>query len=389
MAGLPVTIEFVLNFKMRNLFIKDKVDMKTRIVSRFQDLNRNTPYVFVFNANLSFVKEAICRLRSYVSVAGVLLIGGEVSIQELETVTVSKARQMTHEGVLLLAIPELTSDLSFLNQTLHNQGMSDYYILNPLFWMGKRAIYEPTHTRMDDVIGALTFEEDRALFRQIMTIRGNKTNDVLGAYTAIMKKMYSGGRRYVEYLNTRLIKTILCGGIGVAGPDYFPYLSRNHFPKMKRIVAFDPDQSIFEYSYSNTYLESQNSCLEIVPKALAEKEQLLPFDNCSKISFCGSGRVKHESDQFVQATTIDNFVEENKFFPDLIQLTIMNYEYLALQGGETTICEHRPQIVFYGFWNPLLYLYDILEDYIFRFGLYTEGMGYLIFYAIPKEKYFQ
>lgn len=363
--------------------------MKARLINRLNRLE-NDSYILITKSDDKFNESVYNQLQNYTTITGLYSLNPNTTLEQIQTLNPKEVMDSWKTGVKLLVVPELPSHISFFNQCLHGQRFNDYYILNPLFWIGERAIYNPIgDINVDDVVDLLTFEEDKKCFRNIMELRGNKSEDVSDAYETIMQKNYFGGQKYVEYLNTEIIKTVYCGGLATAGANYFPYLNQSIFPNIETIFTFDPDKTIFEYCFSRSFLENLKPKVQLVSKALSTKNTSLPFNFSREISFNGSGRVYRNAKTKVPSTSIDYFTGEGNQKPDLIQLTIMGYEIEALKGGKNTIGSQRPQIVIYGFWDALLYINSIVDDYVFRFGFYSEGDGYLIFYAIPKEVYIE
>lgn len=362
--------------------------MKERLINNLDKL-AGDKCILVIRSNSSFAEEVCNRLRQFCAIEGIYSLNAKTFPELAPGLDEAEVENLLNDGSKLLAVPALPTQITQFNQLLHEKGFDDYYFVSPLFWIGKRSIYNHNvDVNIDEIVDILTNEE-KECFLRIMEIRGNKSNDVTRAYEAIMQKNYFGSWRYAEYLNRDVIKTVYSGGLGVVGVRHFPYLSQNIFPKIEHIYAFDPDKTIFEYCYPRNFLETLKPKVEVIHKALSEGEDSLPFSFRRDKSFNGSGKVKPSSDTKVPSTSIDEFTLENDLSPDLIQLTIMGHELKALKGGARTISSHRPQVVIYGFWDALMYLNSIVDDYVFRFGFYSEGQGYLIFYAIPRELYLE
>lgn len=163
--------------------------------------------------------------------------------------------------------------------------------------------------------------------------------------------------------------------------EHFLHVTKQKFEK---IWAFEPD--VENNIKLTTYVDNLKiSKIEIFDLALSNNNYSTTFLNklgyASKISNCGK--------QLVNCVQLDT-IELN---PTIVKYHLEGHELCALKGSILTIERHRPILMVLADHNSDG-LYDIaiflmsLKNYKLFFNLHDYGGNSAIFYAIPKERYF-
>jgi len=201
-------------------------------------------------------------------------------------------------------------------------------------------------------------------------------------------------RQYLDYINKDVIKTVFdCGGFDALNSIMFA----NEFQNSEKIWTFEPQYEKIMHPIYDKIVKC-GSKIEIVKKVLWDKETTLEFNELLNSAAHVTGLKPNQPDNSIKvnATTIDNFVQENNIKKvDFIKMDIENAEMQALKGGEKTILRDRPQLaisIYHSkeqFLGIPVYLSEMLKNYVFRLGhyayIYRHPLGETVLYAIPKE----
>lgn len=237
-------------------------------------------------------------------------------------------------------------------------------------------------SKFEKVKNLLAHSEDRELYSLLIESRRLKSRNANG----FLKYVKPMERQYLDYINQDKISIIIEGGV-FDGKDTRKFLTL--FPKDVFVYGFDPLHLDRNYS---TLLENVPR-VKIFPLALWEhKCKLRYFENGSCSTIIQEGNQK--KNKFVDATSIDEFVEENRVKKvDFIKLDVESAEGEVLKGAQKTLRKHRPQVAVsiyhkkeHLFEIPLL-LHDSVENYKYRLAHYCLRFQETILYAIPEEIY--
>lgn len=259
--------------------------------------------------------------------------------------------------------------------------------------------YEGNYTFLNDnnlnkVIKIFIDDEDKILYENLFKIRQNFLSQEIIAkyndekYFKNLKVRTSIKNQYLDYINKEKIKTIIdlgyhCGGNEVA----FCKL----LPNYEHIYAFEPQYEICRNVFYENFLKNEK--ITLIKKAVCDKIGQIEFFISTSASH-GSSSIFF-NDKFkkiiVDAVTLNDFCNENNVYPDFIKMDIEGAELLALKGGIETIKKVRPQLAISiyhtesDFVNIPIYLYENLENYVYKLGHYSPRVAETVIYAIPKE----
>lgn len=235
--------------------------------------------------------------------------------------------------------------------------------------------------------------EDKILYECLVKSRFKKIK-IWQIYKILDENVNHCNNVYLDYINKDEIKTVISAG---AHNGINSIIFSKEFKNVEKIYAFEPIyDSVKNELYD--YLIKVNNKIEIVKKAFWDNEEELEFVNdythniTSSISQVKS-TCRPKNLIKIKATTIDNFVENNKLVPDYIKMDIENAEIQALKGAEKTLKKYRPQLaicIYHSleqFSGIAIYLDSILKDYVYRLGHYSATISDTVLYAIPREKY--
>lgn len=268
--------------------------------------------------------------------------------------------------------------------------------------------YKNKHGILNDnnykkVIDIYDSEEDKKLFDMIFKRRKRLDDDRFLAQHYF--KNYSKGLtvnrtikyQYLEKINKEPIKIILDLGFNKG----FNAIAYNKLLKnLQKIYAFEAIYDICRDKFIESFILNDKLTIE---KAIVGDENKktqfyinLKNINASISEFANSFSDKNittNSHKIVEIdmVTIDKYCKENLVRPDFIKMDIEGSELLALKGGINTITAYRPQLAISiyhcdgDFINIPLYLYENLENYVYKLGHYSTDINESVLYAVPKE----
>jgi len=139
-------------------------------------------------------------------------------------------------------------------------------------------------------------------------------------------------------------------GLG-AHYGYYSVLLSYLYPKAK-IYAFEPDPNVLEILRLN-----KRSNIEIIPKAVTDKEGILKFASYDLLSSAISRLTsalnnltnspfsfKNYKEIDVETISLDKFCEENNITPDFIKIDVEGAEFSVLQGAKNVLKNFEPII---------------------------------------------
>lgn len=107
----------------------------------------------------------------------------------------------------------------------------------------------------------------------------------------------------------------------------------------------------------------------------------MPISKASPTASLGRVTNKTNGIKPVRVTTLDKLCEEQKISPKIIKIDVEGYEWEFLVGGERTIREHRPILIFEVHRPQLAKKGVSVEEFIHR----IESYGYSVFW-FPKHR---
>ncbi len=265
--------------------------------------------------------------------------------------------------------------------------------------------YEENHVLLNDknydnVVKILESSEDKELYSILFKARRNITSiEKVKEYFESKYRNINGGvsilkNQYLEYINKDKIKIILNFGFHQGTNDI---AFKRLIPNLEQTYAFEPVYDFCKNEFVEQFIKNNN--IKIIQKAVGDKIGNAEFfvgtrewHGSSYADF--TGRTFHK-DKFkkitVDVTTIDVFCKENNIRPDFIKMDVEGAELFALKGGIETIKKVRPQLAISiyhtesDFVNIPIYLYENLENYVYKLGHYSPRVTETVIYAIPKE----
>lgn len=265
--------------------------------------------------------------------------------------------------------------------------------------------YEENHVLLNDknydnVVKILESSEDKELYSILFKARRNITSiEKIKEYFESKYRNINGGvsilkNQYLEYINKDKIKIILNFGFHQGTNDI---AFKRLIPNLEQTYAFEPVYDFCKNEFVEQFIKNNN--IKIIQKAVGDKIGNAEFfvgtrewHGSSYADF--TGRTFHK-DKFkkitVDVTTIDVFCKENNIRPDFIKMDVEGAELFALKGGIETIKKVRPQLAISiyhtesDFVNIPIYLYENLENYVYKLGHYSPRVTETVIYAIPKE----
>ena len=205
-------------------------------------------------------------------------------------------------------------------------------------------------------------------------------------------------KHYFEFINKDAIKNVVDAGV-CDGIQFFIY--KKQFKNLQNIYGFDPMYEKFKKLYLDHYIKQMKE-VNIIDKGLWNEETEITFietpnnQAASYIQETRKGRPLRQADSIhtIKTISIDEFKKQNNIDKiDFIKMDIEGAEMKALQGGEKTIFEDRPQmaISIYHSLDDLvdipIYLSEKLknQNYTFKIGHYSAKIHETVLYAIPNE----
>lgn len=265
--------------------------------------------------------------------------------------------------------------------------------------------YEENHVLLNDknydnVVKILESSEDKELYSILFKARRNITSiEKVKEYFESKYRNINGGvsilkNQYLEYINKDKIKIILNFGFHQGTNDI---AFKRLIPNLEQTYAFEPVYDFCKNEFVEQFIKNNN--IKIIQKAVGDKIGNAEFfvgtrewHGSSYADF--TGRTFHK-DKFkkitVDVTTIDVFCKENNIRPDFIKMDVEGAELFALKGGIEIIKKTRPQLAISiyhtesDFVNIPIYLYENLENYVYKLGHYSPRVTETVIYAIPKE----
>lgn len=299
-----------------------------------------------------------------------------------------------------------------LNTTINNyfiENILDVYNI-PFSTINNYVIdyYLKKHSILNDenykkVIDIYDTEEDKRLFDMIFKRRKRLDDDrfleqhYFKNYMKNLTVKRTVKYQYLEKINKDNIRVIFDLGFNSG----FNAIAYNKLLKnLEKIFAFE---AIYD-NCRNNFIESfiLNEKLVVEKCLVGDKNQKTPFYiNLNNINASIAESANSFSDKNITSSshkiieidmiTIDKYCREKNIKPDFIKMDIEGSELLALKGGINTIINCRPQLAISiyhcdgDFINIPLYLYENLENYVYKLGHYSPDINETVLYAIPKE----
>lgn len=126
--------------------------------------------------------------------------------------------------------------------------------------------------------------------------------------------------------------------------------------------------------------------------ALWHENTMLPFFPSEAGSFVSDAITPATNTMTVQAITLDEYCETNHIdMIDFVCCDIEGAEINFLRGAQKTIVNCRPQMaisIYHSkkqFLEVPLFLNDLLTNYTFKLGHYSDNLNETALYAIPNE----
>lgn len=237
-------------------------------------------------------------------------------------------------------------------------------------------------------------ENDRQLYDYLIQLRCS-IPEPLQDWAAVNKKFFK--QQYLDNLKYSEMKLVIEGGV-FDGSTAQAFLER--MPMGAKLIGFEPFPDTF---VKGPFVEdlSQNfpGAIQLEPMALWESNQELffqqdainPEDSGGASKVIDQGSEKHGGTR-VQGVRLDDYVQEKGLDQvSFIKMDIEGAEISALEGARHTISTHRPQLAIciyhtkeHLYQIPLL-INEMVENYQFRLGHYSNTFWETVFYAIPNE----
>ncbi|MDD3593553.1 MAG: FkbM family methyltransferase [Candidatus Gastranaerophilales bacterium] len=227
----------------------------------------------------------------------------------------------------------------------------------------------------------------------------NKIRERFKGFKELVAGIYPE-EQYLEYTNKDAVEVAIDGG-AFNGIHALIFLSE--FKNVKKIYSFEPNYEDFKARFNSDIkarLIESSPNIELVEKGLWIKEDVLEFKSVAtnKAASCicdAKDYTRYEGDILrIKTTSIDKFVKDNNIEKiDFIKLDVENSEIKVIEGAKNTILKDRPQMAISIYHSPEHFLQipiildELLTDYVFRLGHYSENYCETVMYAIPKELY--
>lgn len=258
-----------------------------------------------------------------------------------------------------------------------------------------------TKDNLNKVLNIFKQEEDKELYKMLFRIRAgilesqNVVDYFRKNYVPKDNGVYAIKWQYLEKINKSAVKTVFDIGL-YTGLNVIAY--NKLLPNLQNTYGFETIYDRVRTPYIENFILDKKLC--IVPYALGDKEQEVDFYintssmSCSYCDFSKNNPPKNMAyweKVKINVTTIDKYCSHNNVVPDFIKMDIEGAEREALKGGIETIKKCRPQLaisIYHSnddFIKIPLYLYESLENYIFKLGHYAPRSAETVLYAIPKE----
>lgn len=251
------------------------------------------------------------------------------------------------------------------------------------------------------VIDILETEEDKDLYKKIITARRTDNWVSIQAYMAKHNKEYWPigyyKNEYFEYINKDAIKTVFdCGAHECAQS----IISLSVFNNIEKVYAFEPIYEYCKSEFLDRLVQANKDRLELVDFALWDKKSTLEMQVSTILGGSRLCEAEVLIDDLITTTldvntiSIDELVKEKDIQKvDFIKMDIEGSELRALKGGFETIKRDRPQLAICIYHMPEdivdipIWLYENLKNYKFRLGHYSNMYTETVLYAIPEELY--
>lgn len=287
---------------------------------------------------------------------------------------------------------ELIIYFEFLNiNYIHINRMIEEYFRHPDWF-----------SDLEKVINIFETEQDRNLYKLVWETRITNFFSQVEQYALKNYNIdfrngisYNNNFHYLEHINYDAIKTVLdCGFLnGINAICFY-----NKFKNIEKYFAFEP---IYEKVKSESFDKIIKKLgVKVIPLGVWNENTELFFTETSY--WKGGTKVINDPEKLspyetltkINTTTIDSYKNNQKIEKiDFIKMDIEGSELPALQGAIDTLKNDRPQLAISIYHSSdeyikiPLFLYETLENYIFRFGHYAARTNESIIYAIPKELY--
>ncbi len=196
----------------------------------------------------------------------------------------------------------------------------------------------------------------KGVLKEAETFFGNKMQVTLPAGTDIF---LTGGKSHDSEIRLAqfLIHQLKAGDVFIdigAHFGYFTLLAANLVGEQGKVCSFEASQTTFEVLKKNT---STSKNVSIYNRAISNKSEVLSFFEFpvlySEYNSMDVDQFKNESwyrkyppkEIQIDATTVDQFLSENKMEPKLIKIDVEGAEFKAIQGLTNTLEAFSPTVI--------------------------------------------
>ncbi len=289
--------------------------------------------------------------------------------------------------------------------TLRAKDISEFYFMPPFFahtYMFSKKDRHTVQGQIDTVMTMLATDADKALFRYLLDARTHglslaelQQNEFSGdvslrftGNTTIQDRFPEHTReQYLDFVNAGEIQTVVQAGvydgkdilnlIKVAGEDFKAY-------------GFEPSGDMY-FLPQLRELEQQGVFVH-EKRALWHEDTTLNFYPSVAGSFVSDTMIQSRKAIKIPATSLDAFCSNRGVGKiDFICCDIEGAEMNFLQGAQHTILKDRPQMaisIYHSreqFLEVPLFLNELLGEYTYRLGHYSDSTNETALYAIPNE----
>jgi FkbM family methyltransferase len=189
---------------------------------------------------------------------------------------------------------------------------------------------------------------DIEIFENIISLRTTKNElDFFSFFEKTYKNIFKNKIKYADFLNLENINDAIEGGVFDGEDSYFLIKHLQKSINFRKLYSFDP---FLEPFYDGDYFKKIGNVNFLAIESIlwhSKEKVYLRIDNenpaNSKILQIDDPNVK-PTDLIKEATTIDEFANENKLKIDLIKLDVEGCELVALKGASRTISKYKPKL---------------------------------------------